>query len=305
MGLQFTMPLGMRRGMTTVRHSQLALTRERALFEDMELEVSHQIGQAFRDVEFNYGVAQTRFNSWAASQDEVNAVSSIYEAGRVTLDLLLDAQRRRALAESGFYRSLADYNRAVMRLHFYKGTLLEYNGVYLAEGPWPGKAHFDALRRARQRDASLFMNYGFTRPQVISRGQYQQMNGASTGALIQMPPTGEAGAPAGQPKPLPAPTHEELIPTPAVEPLLPPAAASVPTPLANSGMQTVVPASAIESVPVLPSDSAAGQLPPNPFLQAPTAANPVATSPLTYQPQAYYPLAQPAAEVADSAWEQR
>jgi hypothetical protein len=302
------MPLGMRRGMTTVRHSQLALTRERALFEDMELEVSHQIGQAFRDVEFNYGVAQTRFNSWAASQDEVTAVSAIYEAGRETLDVLLDAQRRRALAESGFYRSLADYNRAVMRLHFYKGTLLEYNGVYLAEGPWPGKAHFDALRRARQRDASLFMNYGFTRPQVISRGQYQQMNGASTGALIQMPPTGEPAAPAGQPKPLPAPTHEELIPTPAVEPLLPPAsgaAASVPTPLADSGKQTVVPASAIESVPVLPSDSAAGQLPPNPFLQAPTAANPVATSPLTYQPQAYYPLAQPAAEVADSAWEQR
>ena len=112
-----------------------------------------------------------------ASEKEVQAVDAAYEADRVTLDLLLDAQRRRAEAESAYYRSLIDYNKAIMNVHYRKGSLLDYNGVYLAEGPWPGKAYFDALREARKRDASMYLDYGFTRPNVISQGPYQQLTG--------------------------------------------------------------------------------------------------------------------------------
>ena len=49
-----------------------------------------------------------------------------------------------------------------------------HKGVYLAEGPWPGKAYFDAMRRARQRDAAMYLDYGFTRPNVFSRGSHAQ-----------------------------------------------------------------------------------------------------------------------------------
>ena len=74
----------------------------------------------------------------------------------MTLDLLLDAQRRRAEAESAYYRSLVDYNQAIMNVHYRKGSLLDYDGVYLAEGPWPAKAYFDAMRQARKRDAGMY-----------------------------------------------------------------------------------------------------------------------------------------------------
>jgi outer membrane protein TolC len=175
LGVQFSMPLGFRNALAGVRHHQLLLARERAVLEDLELEVSHQLTDAIRDIDFNFQNTQTNFNRRVASQDEVDAVKTVYESGRVPIDLLLDAQRRRAEAESAYYRSLVDYNRAIMRVHFRKGSLLEYNGVYLAEGPWPGKAHFDALRRARHRDASTFINYGYSRPNVISRGPVGQM----------------------------------------------------------------------------------------------------------------------------------
>ncbi|QEG34342.1 TolC family protein [Bythopirellula goksoeyrii] len=177
LGLQFTMPIGFRRALAGVRHHQLLLTRERAVLEDLELTVSHQLTDAIRDLDFNFENTQTNFNRRVASQDEVDALRTVYEAGRERIDLLLDAQRRRAEAESAYYRSLVDYNRAIMRVHFRKGSLLEYNSVYLAEGPWPGKAYFDALRRARQRDASTFINYGYTRPRVISQGPYDQRMG--------------------------------------------------------------------------------------------------------------------------------
>lgn len=187
LGVQFSMQLGMRRGLTGVRHFQQLLARERAVLQDMELEVSHNLTDAIRDVDLNYQLVQTNFNQRVAAETEVEAVEAGYEVGRNTFDLVLQAQQRRAQAESDYYRSLADYNRAIMRVHHRKGTLLEYNGVYLAEGPWPRKAYFDALRRARQRQASVKLNYKYTRPNVFSRGPHEQITGRandySTGTL--------------------------------------------------------------------------------------------------------------------------
>jgi len=138
------------------------------------------LGDAIRDVDLNFAVTQTNFNRRVAAADEVDAVKAVYDVGNTTLDQLLDAQRRHAEADSAYYRSLLDYNRAIMRVHHRKGSLLEYNGVYLAEGPWPGKAYFDTLRRARQRDASTYLDYGFTRPNVISRGPVEQITHPSS-----------------------------------------------------------------------------------------------------------------------------
>ena len=223
-GAQFQMPLGFRRELATVRHFQLQLARERARLQDEELEASHALVEAVRNVDTNFALAQTNFNRRVAAERQVEAVQAAYDANTVTLDQLLDAQRRRAEAESSYYRSLVDYNRSISQLHFRKGSLLEYNGVFLAEGPWPGKAYFDAHRRARQRDASLYLDYGHSRPGVFSRGAVSQ-NFAELGAdaqATQLP----ARDPATRTEPVPAslpaapgtkpdPTTPELLPTPA------------------------------------------------------------------------------------------
>ncbi len=219
-GAQFLMPLGFRRELATVRHHQLQLARERARLQDEELEASHALVDAVRNVDTNFALAQTNFNRRVAAERQVDAVQAAYDAGQVTLDQLLDAQRRRAEAESAYYRALVDYNRSISQLHFRKGSLLEYNGVFLAEGPWPGKAYFDAHRRARQRDASLYLDYGHSRPGVFSRGPITQ-NFESIGAdarAAQLPARDPATreeepasaprrpVPSGAPELLPAPT---------------------------------------------------------------------------------------------------
>jgi len=183
-GAQFLMPLGFRRELATVRHHQLQLARERARLQDEELEASHALVDAVRNVDTNFALAQTNFNRRVAAERQVEAVQAAYDANTVTLDQLLDAQRRRAEAESSYYRALVDYNRSISQLHYRKGSLLEYNGVFLAEGPWPGKAYFDAHRRARQRDASIYLDYGHSRPGVFSRGAITQ-NFESVGADAQ------------------------------------------------------------------------------------------------------------------------
>jgi outer membrane protein TolC len=184
-GLNFSMPFGFRKELTTIRSQQLLLTREKNILQDQELELSHQITDAIRNLDLQYHLMQTNFNRRLASEQEVAAVTVAYEAGTVTLDLLLQAQQRRSDAEAAYYRSLVDYNRAITQVHFVKGSLLEYDDVFLAEGPWPGKAYFDAHRLARARDAGIYLNYGYSRPDVFSTGPIMQH--AHAGEGLHMP----------------------------------------------------------------------------------------------------------------------
>lgn len=184
LGLIFSMPIGFRQAMAGVRNSQLNVARERALLQEQELALSHDLANALRDLDRHYAVSQTNFNRRVAAQRQVEAIKAAYETNTVTLDLLLDAQRRFADAESSYFNSLMNYNVAILNVHFRKGSLLEYNGVFLAEGPWAGKAYFDARKRARERAAATYINYGFTRPAVISRGPIPQDTGMR-GQLFQ------------------------------------------------------------------------------------------------------------------------
>ena len=216
-GVEAQIPLGFRKEMSGVRNAQLTLARERAVFQEQELELSHQLADSFRDLAKHYRLSETNFNRHEAAAREVQAVNAAYEIGTATLDLLLDAQRRLAEAENDYYRSLVDYNLSITELHLRKGSLLEYNGVCLAEGPWPAKAYYDARRRARARDASFYFDYGFTRPKVVSRGPYAQQAGEN-----EMIIESESDLPEGEliptPAPMPAPMPIDREPSGAVRP---------------------------------------------------------------------------------------
>ena len=88
---------------------------------------------------------------------------------------------------------MTNYAKSISQVHYRKGSLLEYNGVYLTEGPWPAKAYFDARRRARSRSAALYLDYGFTYPKVLSRGPNPQFSGQAMGAE-EMPADAPASA---------------------------------------------------------------------------------------------------------------
>ncbi|MFW6124716.1 MAG: TolC family protein, partial [Pirellulales bacterium] len=216
-GLELEIPIGFRKEMAGVRNAQLLLTRERAKLQEQELELSHQLAFYLRELESKFVLTQTNWDRRVAAQRQVDAVAEAYDTGTVTIDVLLEAQRRLAVAESDYFRALVDYNEAIMQVHLRKGSLLEYNGVFLAEGPWAGKAYFDAHRRARARDASVYLDYGFTRPEVISRGPGAPAGGGAGGEVIFE----TEGAP------LPPELRKETdaaeeIPTPAPELVLPP-----------------------------------------------------------------------------------
>jgi outer membrane protein TolC len=231
-GFQANIPLGFQKEMAGVRFAQMSLVQEQAKLQEGELELSHQLAFAIRDMETAHVLSKTNFQRRISAQREVEAVTASYENDTVTIDRVLEAQQRLAQAESDYYRSLANYAKAITQVHFRKGSLLEYNGVYLAEGPWPAKAYFDASRRARARDASMYLDYGFTQPRILSRGPLEQQPGEGMpfdGSQETSSPTLSPN-PTSTPTPTPAPASDrpELVPTPEPEPMRPGTTSIVP-----------------------------------------------------------------------------
>ena len=124
LGLQSTATIGLRKKLAQLRHFQLQLARERAKLQDKELEVSHQLTDAVRQLVYNYELTQTNFNRALAADRQMEAMQAAFEAETVTIDQLLEAQRRRAEAHASYFHTLLDYQRSIVTVRHRKGSLL-------------------------------------------------------------------------------------------------------------------------------------------------------------------------------------
>ncbi|WP_397570207.1 TolC family protein [Schlesneria sp. T3-172] len=152
-GLQFSMPIGFRAFRAQLHNLELQLVKARAGLAAQELDISHELADSIQKVDLAYMTARTHLDRKIASERRVQATTAEYEAGvrDATLDLVLRAQASNAAAEIAYYTSLVNYNKAITELHQRRGTLLENDGIRLAEGEWNTYAQQDAVRRAWAR----------------------------------------------------------------------------------------------------------------------------------------------------------
>jgi hypothetical protein len=140
--------------------------------------------------------------------------------------LFLDAQRRVAEAETDYHLNRTRYSLASKNVHFVKGTLLDYDGVFLAEGPWPCEAHLDAAEREALRGRPRPLNYASARTQIVGNGPFDQH---PSSPAVSVQPAADRG---------PTPQNESLLPPGDVQPLPTPAEKTAP----NNGTGTQSPA---------------------------------------------------------------
>ncbi|MCA8999561.1 MAG: TolC family protein [Planctomycetaceae bacterium] len=151
LGVELAFPFGNRQAHAGVRNAEFLLAREQALLREQEERVVHDLSNAFADVDRAYHVLQTVYNRREAARDRLKALQAAYSADKAPLNFVLDAQRRLAASQINYYQALLEYNTSVRNVHYEKGTLLEYTGVHLSEGPWPGPAYGDAIDRLQRR----------------------------------------------------------------------------------------------------------------------------------------------------------
>jgi hypothetical protein len=169
-----------------VRNAELQLTRARAVLREQEHLVLHDAAAAVAEFDRAVVVAQTTARRLDAAREQLAAVEAAYNADKAPLDLMLEAQRRLADAESRHYQSLTEYAIAVKNVHYAKGTLLDYDGVVLSESAWPQKAYADAAERDSLRGRPKPLNYVSARAPIVSAGPHDQR--PSTHEALPLPP---------------------------------------------------------------------------------------------------------------------
>lgn len=155
LGFVFQMPLGFRAAHAQVRNIELRLAKARDTLQAQEIDISHEVAQDFQTIAVQYTTAQTNFNRYRAAQQRVQLFRAEVEAGTKTFDVLLRALASQAEAEVAYYRSLTEYNKAIVALHYHKGTLLPYDDVWLGESDWTPEAYRDSLRQAWARTHAI------------------------------------------------------------------------------------------------------------------------------------------------------
>lgn len=189
LGFELSVPIGYRRAYAATRNAELLLCRARAILREQEHLVLHELAGSVAEMQRAYVVSQTTFNRLDAARQQLEAVSAAFDADKAPLDLLLDSQRRLADAQSRHYRSLAEYAIAVKNVHFSKGTLLDYDGVYLSEGAWPNPAYCDADQLERRRGQPIALNYASACAPLVSHGPYRQGDVATLPRTVAEEPT--------------------------------------------------------------------------------------------------------------------
>ncbi|MGC3966377.1 MAG: TolC family protein [Pirellulales bacterium] len=220
LGAELNVPLGFRRGHAAVKSAQWQLARERSLLHEMERQVVHDLSTAVAEAERAFLVVQTTSNRRVAASQQVGATQAAFDADQATLDYLLEAQRGAADADVRFHRARVEHALALKNVQFEAGTLLQYNGIDMAEGPWADKAYLDVPQNARSLLKSGPMSYILTPGRKVN-GQTMLLpyfEDAGTSAPSAAPVSVEVPAVASPPE---LPSNAPAAPATVVQPAVP------------------------------------------------------------------------------------
>ena len=157
LGLQMSVPVGLRYAHAQVRQFELRLAKAQSVLRDQEIEISHEVAAAFRELDRTYLALQNNTARLAAAHDQHAALSAQHETDsqQTPAQTVFRAREGVAQAEIALASSVVEYNIALMNVQYRTGQLLEYDGVHLREGPWPAAAHEDAVRHATAREKAF------------------------------------------------------------------------------------------------------------------------------------------------------
>ncbi len=133
-GLQFTLPIGLRTEQAQLRNAELRLVKARAALASQEQELGHEVSVAIQQLDRWYQLFRTNAARQAATERQTRALEAEYQAGRAdrtTVDLLLRARQSQAQATIEHVRSLANYNAARIELDYRTGRLLRDSNITL------------------------------------------------------------------------------------------------------------------------------------------------------------------------------
>lgn len=133
-GMEMGVVHGRRQAHAAVRHAHLQLSRERTILREQQRGVQHEISDAHAEVGSSY-------ESMLASRDQVDAArqrlessEALYQADKIQIEFLLDAQEELWRAQAQLATDQARYTMSLVRISEATGSLLSDAGVSIQQG---------------------------------------------------------------------------------------------------------------------------------------------------------------------------
>jgi|GEM_PF-961403 len=206
-GLTFSMPIGFRGAIADTKTAQYTLLQQRAYLQQTVHQAAHSLHRFFLEIDTNYKLFKTASELREAALTRLEVQKAKYEVGNVLIDRYLEAVNVWANAVSDEARFKTQYNISIIALEQAKGTLLAYNNIAVAEGPWPGQAYAQA---ADQQAGHLYIPTGDDLPDnpqpVTGRPNFDDLPPVKIPGVDPLVPPFPVPAPAGTLGPPPAPT---------------------------------------------------------------------------------------------------
>jgi outer membrane protein TolC len=133
LGVNFSVPLGLRQGRAQVRQQELMIARDRANVEQSLHAAVHELASGVRDLASAYEQYLALKETRAAAIDNVKVQMEQFRAGRNIYLNVLQALNDWGTAVSSEAGALLSYNVALATLERRTGTILETHGLVLAE----------------------------------------------------------------------------------------------------------------------------------------------------------------------------
>lgn len=140
LGMEFSMPLGFRRGHLAVQHAELQIARDMAILREQERQIIHDLSNAKAEMDRALEQREINLNRFMAARE---AVQKLTETKSENLETLLDAQRRLLEAQSAYHLSAVEYEIAEKNVHLEKGSLLRRYDIAI-DNPTPQSTSIQA-----------------------------------------------------------------------------------------------------------------------------------------------------------------
>jgi outer membrane protein TolC len=170
-GLTANIPLGFRDAHAAVRSSHLALAQSYISLRAAETQAQSFLTLQYRQLFEFYAQIQAQRAQRIAAAIQLETRLKEYLAGRIILDILLTAQTSWATALQGEYLAITQYNQALARFEFAKGTILQHDNIVISEGALPQCAQVRAVEHERQRADAIVVRER-AKPVILSQCCY-------------------------------------------------------------------------------------------------------------------------------------
>jgi hypothetical protein len=186
LGLNMNVPLGYRQEHAAMRQAKLELAQSYQILKEQETKAQSFLAKQYSRVIQAFEVIETRRLQREAYANQVEARFQKFAKGKLPVDFLQDAVLRWATALNSEYEAVVTYNNALATLEFAKGTLMEYDQIFLAEGPLPPIADIRAVEHERERTRTSFLRERANRQKSIHGKNSFPLPGLPPGKALEL-----------------------------------------------------------------------------------------------------------------------